>query len=142
MILTSAPGFSQEFSNPEALFDPAPYGFSHVAAVPGSGKFIFVAGQGGEENKDGRLSPDFRTQVHYALQNIAIALHSKGLTMSAVVKVTTLVVDHNDDKLRVIIEAFEKTWPDKKFPVNTLIPVPRLALENMLVEIDAIAVTK
>jgi enamine deaminase RidA (YjgF/YER057c/UK114 family) len=142
MILTSVPGLSQEFSNPDALFDPTPYGFSHVASVPVDSKFIFVAGQGGEENKEGKLSPDFRTQVRYALQNIAIALRSKELTMSAVVKVTTLVVDHTDDRLRVIIEEFEKTWPDKKFPVNTLIPVPRLALENMLVEIDAIAVMK
>jgi enamine deaminase RidA (YjgF/YER057c/UK114 family) len=32
-------------------------------------------------------------------------------------------------------------WPDNKFPVNTLIPVPRLALDNMLIEIDAIAVS-
>lgn len=31
-------------------------------------------------------------------------------------------------------------WPAKDFPVNTLIPVPRLALDGMLVEIDAVAV--
>jgi enamine deaminase RidA (YjgF/YER057c/UK114 family) len=50
-------------------------------------------------------------------------------------------VDHDAEKLNIIIEAFKKMWPDNKFPVNTLIPVPRLALDNMLVEIDAVAIT-
>ena len=62
--------------------------------------------------------------------------------MKAVVKVTTLLVEHDAEKLRIITEEFYKMWPDKKFPVNTLIPVPRLAIDNMLVEIDAIAVSK
>ena len=132
--------YTQKFSNPESLFDPAPYGFSHVATVPATSQLVFVAGQGGEENSEGQLSADFKTQVRHALQNVAIALQSKGLTMNAVVKVTTLVVDHDDEKLRIIIEAFGSTWPGRNFPVNTLIPVPRLALKNMLVEIDAVAV--
>lgn len=139
-MLSAITGSAQEFSNPELLFDPAPYGFSHVATVSAASKFVFIAGQGGEENKEGRLSTDFKAQVHQALQNIATALRSKGLTMNAVVKVTTLVVDHDEEKLRAIIEAFESTWPEKNFPVNTLIPVPKLALKNMLVEIDAVAV--
>lgn len=133
-------GYSQKFFNPEPLFDPSPYGFSHVAVVPAGSRFVFVAGQGGEENSEGKLSPDFRTQVQHALKNIEIALHLQGLSMGTVAKVTTLVVDHNDQKLRIIIQEFEKMWPAKNFPVNTLIPVPRLALDNMLVEIDATAV--
>lgn len=59
--------------------------------------------------------------------------------MSSVVKVTTLVVDHDAEKLKIIIEEFQKMWPDKQFPVNTLIPVPKLALDGMLVEIEATA---
>lgn len=133
---------SQTFHNPDALFNPSPYGFSHVAVVPGGSKLVFVAGQGGEENKEGKLSTDFRTQVQHSLNNIKIALQTQQLPMKSVVKVTTLVVDHNADKLNIIIEEFKKIWPDKQFPVNTLIPVPRLALDNMLVEIDAVAITK
>ena len=133
---------AQTFHNPDALFNPSPYGFSHVAVVPGGSKLVFVAGQGGEENKEGKLSADFRTQVQHSLNNIKIALQTQQLSMKSVVKVTTLVVDHNTEKLNIIIEEFKKIWPDKQFPVNTLIPVPRLALDNMLVEIDAMAVTK
>ncbi len=126
--------------NPDALFDPTPYGFSHVAIVPAGKKFVFIAGQGGEENKEGKLSGCFRTQVRQALTNIQTALKTHNLDMNAVVKVTTLVVDYDQQKLQIIIEEFEKMWPDKNFPVNTLIPVPGLALVEMQVEIDAIAI--
>lgn len=141
-MITSTTAFTQEFSNPPALFDPVPYGFSHVATVPADRKFIFVAGQGGEEDINGKLSSDFRRQTQHALRNIETALRSQGLDIKSVVKVTTLVVEHDAEKLRILTEEFYKMWPDKKFPVNTLIPVPRLALDNMLVEIDAIAVSK
>ena len=134
--------YSQTFHNPDALFNPSPYGFSHVAVVPGGSKLVFVAGQGGEENKEGKLSADFRTQVQHSLNNIKIALQTQQLSMRSVVKVTTLVVNHDAEKLNIIIEEFKKIWPEKQFPVNTLIPVPRLALDNMQVEIDAVAISK
>jgi enamine deaminase RidA (YjgF/YER057c/UK114 family) len=133
-------GYSQQFHNPDALFNPSPYAFSHVAVVPAGSRLVFVAGQGGEENTEGKLSNDFRTQVQYALKNIQHALRSQGLSMNTVAKVTTLVVNHDAQKLQVIIEEFQKIWPGKNFPVNTLIPVPRLALDGMLIEIDAVAV--
>ena len=141
-MLTKSIGYSQELSNPKSLFDPIPYGFSHVITTLLDGKLIFVAGQGGEEDINGTLSPDFRKQARQSLRNIEMALEAHGLAMKTVVKVTTLVVDHDASKLAILIEEFKKMWPDNKFPVNTLIPVPRLALENMLIEIDAIAVSK
>lgn len=139
MSITST---AQKLFNPELLFDPAPYGFSHIAIAPANSKLVFVAGQGGEENTEGKLSDDFRTQLRHALQNIQIALNSQGLKMNAIVKVTTLVVEHDARKLQIIIDEFVRVWPDKNFPVNTLIPVPRLALDNMLVEVDAVAIAK
>jgi enamine deaminase RidA (YjgF/YER057c/UK114 family) len=140
-MLINTLSYAQGFSNPKSLFDPTPYGFSHIAAVSANANLIFIAGQGGEENRDGTLTPDFRQQTYQSLRNIEAALRSQGLTMSSVVKVTTLVVNHDASKLQILIEEFKKMWPDNKFPVNTLIPVPRLALDNMLIEIDAIAVS-
>jgi len=133
---------AQFVSNPPAIFDPAPYGFSHVATVPAGSRLLFIAGQGGEENNEGKLSPDFHTQVQWVFRNIKTALASKNASLDDVVKVTTLVVDHDSTRLQVIIEEFRKNWPGQNFPVNTLIPVPRLALDGMLVEIDACAVVK
>lgn len=133
---------AQQFHNPPELWDPTVASFSHVVIVPAGSRLIFVAGQGGEEDTKGTLSNDFRTQVQHSLNNIRIALRTQGATMRSIAKVTTLVVDHNEEKLNIIVEEFAKIWPDKKFPANTLIPVPKLAMPGMQVEIDAIAIGK
>ncbi|WP_316827409.1 RidA family protein [Pedobacter miscanthi] len=128
-----------EITNPEGIYDPRPHGYSHVASVQADSQLVFVAGQGGSRT-DGVLSHDFRTQVSIVFENIALALKSKNLTMANIAKLTTLVVDYDDEKHQVLIEESNKIWPDQKFPVNTLIPVQRLALNGMLIEIDATAV--
>lgn len=128
-----------EISNPEGIYDPRPHGYSHVAAVPAWSQLVFVAGQGGSRT-DGILSADFGAQVAIVFENIAIALASKGLKMENIAKLTTLVVDYDEEKHRILIEESTKIWPDLKFPVNTLIPVQRLALPGMLIEIDATAI--
>ena len=139
-ILFTMKANSQEFKNPVSLFDPSPYAFSHMVTIPSGYNLIFIAGQGGEENTEGKLNADFRRQVAFSLKNINKALSADSLTMNHVVKLTTLVVDHDTEKLNIIIEEFNKVWPAKNFPVNTLIPVPKLAIEGMLVEIDAVAI--
>jgi len=128
-----------EITNPEGIYDPSAHGYSHVAKVPANSQLVFVAGQGGSRT-DGILSDDFRTQVSIVFENIALALKSKSLTMAHIAKLTTLVVNYDEEKHHILIEESVKIWPDQKFPVNTLIPVQRLALKGMLIEIDATAV--
>lgn len=131
--------FSQEISNPETLYDPTIHGYSHVAVIPANSVQVFVAGQGGHTKK-GVISHDFRKQVQQSFKNLELALQSKGLSLKNIVKLTTLVVDYDEKKHQILIEESAKIWTDKKFPVNTLIPVPRLALTEMQIEIDATAV--
>ncbi|WP_090886471.1 RidA family protein [Pedobacter rhizosphaerae] len=128
-----------QITNPEGIYDPRPHGYSHLASISPNSKLVYVAGQGGSKT-DGLLSNDFRTQVQIVFDNIAIALRSEGLEMKHIAKLTTLVVDYDEAKHEVLIEESNKIWPDLKFPVNTLIPVQRLALTGMLIEIDATAV--
>lgn len=128
-----------EITNPTGIYDPRLHGYSHLASVPAHRQLVFVAGQGGSRT-DGILSDDFRTQVVIVFENIALALKSKNLTMANIAKLTTLVVDYDETKHEILIEESSKIWPDQKFPVNTLIPVQRLALNGMLIEIDATAV--
>ncbi|MBB6236188.1 enamine deaminase RidA (YjgF/YER057c/UK114 family) [Pedobacter sp. AK013] len=128
-----------EITNPAGIYDPRPHGYSHVASVSAESQLVFVAGQGGSRT-DGILSDDFRTQVVIVLENLALALKSKNLTMANIAKLTTLVVDYDEVKHKILIEESGKIWTDQKFPVNTLIPVQRLALDGMLIEIDATAV--
>ncbi|MBO9731169.1 MAG: RidA family protein [Chitinophaga sp.] len=127
--------------NPAGLYDPTPNAYSHMAVVPAGHTLVYISGQGGE-TADGHLVNDFRTQVKQAFANLATALASQGLTFQDVVKQTTLVVDHTENKLHILGEETSLIWTDKKFPVNTLIPVPRLALDGMLIEIEMLAVKR
>lgn len=124
-------------SNPPGLYDPAPNGYSHLARVEGARRWLLVAGQGGE-TADGRLSPDFRDQVRQALGNLATALASEGAGPRDVAKLTVLVVDHDESRLQVFGDELGRVFGDHR-PACTLIPVPRLALDGMLFEIEALA---
>lgn len=124
--------------NPAGLYDPAANGYSHVAQVAPGTRLLFMAGQGGE-CEDGSLSPVFADQVAQALTNLQTALRACDADLSQVFKLTLLIVEHSQDKLRVWVQAADKAWGDKMKPVCTLIPVPRLALDGMQVEIEAVA---
>jgi enamine deaminase RidA (YjgF/YER057c/UK114 family) len=126
------------FINPEGLYDPRPNAYSHLAVFPAGWRMILPAGQGGE-TEDGALAEDFATQLRQALTNTETVLAAAGATMSDVAKFNLLIVDHDEDKFGVVKQEFDRVWGDRK-PAWTLIPVPALALERMLVEIDVIAV--
>lgn len=130
---------AQTFKNPETLFNPAPYGFSHASSVKGSGELVYISGQSGGSGKEHLLSPDFRTQVKTALENLTVVLNSYQLKPQNVMKITILIVDHSSEKLQIWEEEISKVWKDKPFPASTLIPVPKLALDGMQIEVDAVA---
>lgn len=123
--------------DPPGLYDPAPNGYSHAASVAGAGRWVFVAGQGGE-TAEGRLSPAFRAQVRQALANLRRVLAAAGAAPADVVKLTVLVVDHDQARLRIFGEELVQAFGGHR-PACTLIPVPRLALDGMLFEVDAVA---
>ena len=100
-----------------------------------------MSGQGGENDK-GQLDPDFGGQVRQALDNVVIALGAADAALADVAKLTVLVVDHSEARLRVWSAALRARWGTRPTPACTLIPVPRLALDGMLVEIEATALCR
>lgn len=122
--------------NPAGLYDPSPYGYTYVAIAPSKATMVYISGQGGED-ENGNLAPDFTTQIKQAFANLRIALSAAGASPEQVVKITVLVVDHNAAKHQQLIAEVQAMW--ERAPACTLIPVPRLALEEMLFEIDAVA---
>ena len=124
--------------NPQTLGNPSRYGFTNLVVVPSDRTLVFIAGQGGKD-PEGNLG-DFATQLKQAFDNLRLALAAAGATPEQVVKITVLSVDHNAEKQKLISAERNKMWSDDLIkPVSTLIPVPRLAGEGMLFEIDAIA---
>lgn len=125
--------------NPAGLYDPVANGYSHVVVAPLQGRTVYASGQGGE-NLAGELSPDFAQQLEQALTNMRAALTAAGATVNDVVRLTLLVVDHSEARLAIWADAARRVWTDAPAPACTLIPVPRLALDGMLVEVEATAV--
>ncbi|GEJ44137.1 RidA family protein [Chryseobacterium sp. ON_d1] len=126
--------------NPSELFDPSPYGFSHSISVESPFRMCFISGQSGGQGIAHALADDFRSQVQQALKNVKTVLQSHSMRFEDIVKITLLIVDHNEEKLEIWTEEANKVWKQSFLPTSTLIPVTKLALPGMLFEIDAIAV--
>lgn len=126
-------------SNPDGLYDPSGFGYSHVAEVSAGARLVFIAGQSGEQ-PDGTYVEGFKAQVAQAFHNLLTALHSAGAGVHDVAKLTVYIVDHTEDKLGVYGTEMAAVWGDVPAPTCTLVPVPRLALDAMLFEIEAVAV--
>ncbi|WP_454828940.1 RidA family protein [Pseudoxanthomonas wuyuanensis] len=127
-----------QFHNPAGLYDPIPNGYSHLAIVRAPARLILVAGQGGED-AGGHLPGDFAGQVRQALQNLLTALRAAGAGLGDVARITVLIVDHSEERLHLFGHAWQSLLGDLPPPPCTLIPVPRLALDGMLFEIEATA---
>lgn len=130
---------SQEsrFINPADLYDPTSNGYTHIVIAPARGVTVYIAGQGGEDN-NGNLANEFVDQLKQAFANLQVALTAAGARPEHVVKINTFIVDHDELKLEQLTSETLAFWGQNP-PAQTLVPVPRLALDGMLFEIDAIA---
>ncbi|BBF76367.1 MULTISPECIES: RidA family protein [Acinetobacter] len=124
--------------NPDTLYNPQPFGYSHIVEVQQFRRIIHIAGQGGE-NPDGELSADFAQQVRQAFGNVQIALDCVGAKLQNIAMLRVLIVAHNEIKHHILIEIMQQFWSGQKFPACTLIPVSQLAKSEMLFEVEATA---
>ncbi|MEM9907595.1 MAG: RidA family protein [Cyanobacteria bacterium P01_D01_bin.44] len=126
------------FVNPIGLCDPTPNGYTHVVIAPEEGTTVYIAGQDGQDEYE-NFADDFATQIKQAFNNLRIALAAAGAQPKHVVKINTFIVDHNESKLTQLASEVGAMWGEQT-PAQTLVPVPRLALDRMLFEVDAVAV--
>lgn len=117
------------------LHDPTPDGYSTAVIAP-SARLAFISGQGGHD-RTGAFSQDFTTQVEQAYANLAAVIDALGARLDQVVKLTVFVVDHDMSKLGVLTENVKRMF-GAKLPAQTLVPVPKLAVDGMLFEVEAL----
>lgn len=122
--------------NPSHLHDPTPNGYSTAVITPASGRLAFISGQGGQD-QTGALSSDFGEQVKQAYANLATVIDALGARPDQVVKLTIFVVDHDMSKLGVLTGNVAQMF-GAKLPAQTLVPVPKLAIDPMLFEVEAV----
>jgi len=102
------------------------------------GKTVYISGQVSLDKSGSVVGKgDFAAQTTQVFENLKAALAAAGATFDHVVKVTMFVTDmSNIAALRTIRL---KYW-GKNPPASTLVQIGRLALEDFMIEIEAIAV--
>lgn len=118
---------------PEGAFDSRPLGFSPVVIAPAGGRLVFVSGQLARDQRAG-----FEQQVDEAFDALEAALAAAGAGWGDVLKITCLVVGHDTERRDVVSRARRRRFGDSG-PASTIVPVPRLAGETALFEVDAVA---
>ena len=127
---------SKRFLSPETL--PPPFGYSHVVDSPG-GRIIYISGQvpldpAGQLVGEG----DVAAQARQVFQNLSAALEAAGASWSDVVKLGFFVVDVSQmGSVRPVRDEYVNT---REPPASTLIEVSQLFRDDVLVEVDAVAI--
>ncbi|MDX3572963.1 RidA family protein [Streptomyces sp. ID05-47C] len=128
---------ARTITNPPALHDPTPFGYSHAVSAPG--ELVFIAGQYASDASGAPVPGDFAAQVDLAFDRLESALAGVGLGPEHVVRLGSFVVDHDLDRLETLGRALQARFGER-LPAQTLSGVAALALPGMLFEVDAIAV--
>jgi enamine deaminase RidA (YjgF/YER057c/UK114 family) len=118
-----------------------PRNYCHVVVVEG-GRLVFLAGQV-PLGADGTLvgPGDVVEQTRQCFRNIRAALAAAQASPSDIIKLTTFVVGYDPTQRDPIINARDEIMGfGDQLPASTLLGVASLALDDFLVEVEAIAV--
>jgi 2-iminobutanoate/2-iminopropanoate deaminase len=116
-----------------------PAGVFSAGVKVSAGQLIFVSGQvarnaAGETVGRG----DIRAQTRQALENVKAVLGAAGATMDDIVKVTVFVTDVRH---LAAIHEVRAEYFRQDYPASTLVEVKSLVSPELMIEIEAIAVT-
>jgi 2-iminobutanoate/2-iminopropanoate deaminase len=113
---------------------------SHYTDAVVAGKTVYVSGQGALDDKGHLVGRGYVVaKTRKVLDNMKTALAAAGATLDDVVKVTVYLAKV-DDRPKVN-EVRKEYFKDNK-PASTLIEISRFAIDGMLIEIEAVAVTR
>jgi len=126
------------FVNPGGL--SVPRGYTQLVDVPPGRHLLFLSGQVPLDSLGRLVGPgDFRIQARQVFENIRLALAGGGATFKDLVKVTFYLRDVRDlTALREIRDQYVNTAAP---PASTLVQVPALFRDDVLLEVEAVAVT-
>jgi reactive intermediate/imine deaminase len=121
--------------NPTTLSTPT--GYSHVVEATG-GRTIYIAGQVALD-KSGNIvgKGDFALQTVQVFENLKLALAAAGATFDDVVKLNTYVTDMSQVQ---VLRDIRARYYGKNAPASTLVQIEKLARDELMIEIEAIAV--
>jgi enamine deaminase RidA (YjgF/YER057c/UK114 family) len=123
------------FINPPTLSTPP--GYTHVVEIT-HGRTVFISGQIALDQAGNVVGPnDFHAQAQQVFENLKVALGAVGADFTHVVKLHMYVVDMTQlPILRTVRDRYVNTQHP---PASTLVEVRKLAREEFLLEIEAVA---
>ena len=124
---------AKQIVNPSTMAPPS--GYSH--AVKKRGTPVFISGQVGI-GADGRLAgEDVGTQTEQAFQNLRTVVEACGGSMQDIVKLTIFVTDSAFRP--AVAAARQRHFKEGAYPASTYLVVSALAVPQLLVEVEAVA---
>ncbi|MFD6510436.1 RidA family protein [Bacillus sp. NPDC060175] len=127
----------KKFINPENM--PTTFGYSHIVEVNNAKRTIYISGQVAI-NTDGQIVGigDLAIQTRQVFENIKKALETSELKFNDVVKLTFFLTDIS--QMAIVREIRDQYIDTKNPPASSAVEVRKLINDNLLIEIEAIAV--
>ena len=124
------------FHSPETIHRP--FGYSHVAEVT-AGRPVYIAGQVALDPAGELVGPgDIAAQTRQVFDNLQAALQTVGASFEQVVKLNYYLVDAS--QLPVVREVRNEYINTEQPPASTAVEVRRLFRDDILIEVEAVAV--
>jgi enamine deaminase RidA (YjgF/YER057c/UK114 family) len=131
----------KKYINPDTLL--APRGYTHIVTIAGPANLVFISGQVAVDKQGKLVGPgDLKTQIRQAANNLKAALAAAGATAADIVKTNTYIVNYKQSDYSAMREARAELFGDGEPPASTLVGVTSLAVEGLMVEMEAIAAVK
>jgi len=121
--------------NPPEMATPTGYSY----AIKKTGTPVFISGQVALD-AEGRVvgEHDVAAQVEQVFQNLRTVVHACGGSLDDVVKITIFVTDASYRP--AVAAARQRHFKEGQYPASTYLVVSALAVPQLLVEIEAVAV--
>ncbi len=124
------------FINPPAMHPPT--GYTHVVEVT-AGRPVYIAGQVALDPTGALVGPgDIRAQARQVFDNLRAALQAVGAGFEQVVKLNYYLLDATH--LPVVREVRDEYVNTQQPPASTAVEVRRLFRDDLLIEVEAIAI--
>jgi enamine deaminase RidA (YjgF/YER057c/UK114 family) len=136
MTDASAQAPTARFLDPEGIHRPT--GYTHVVEVT-AGRPVYVSGQVALDPSGALVGEgDLRAQARQVFENLRVALAAVGAGFEQVVKLNLYLLDAA--QLPVVREVRDQYVDVRRPPASTAVEVRRLAREEFLIEVEAVAV--
>jgi enamine deaminase RidA (YjgF/YER057c/UK114 family) len=127
---------AHQYINPPTLAHPT--GYTHVVEATGA-RTVYISGQVALDSSGNIVGQgDMRAQAQQVFENLHVALRTVGSGFRDVVKLTYFIVDMT--QMPVVREVRDQFIHPEQLPASTAVEIRRLAREEFLLEVEAIAV--